>query len=160
MPLTHKVFANAGKYALLANINWTAGTIKGILCSSSLTPGQYTQAFVDDAAGSNDIVDKELSGGGYARQTLSTRATLVVSGDTATKFQQTGNSGQVSWTSLTTSDVRYVILADCTTADDTTSPLISYIDLGATYNISAGTLTITWQSDGATGTVVWKMTFS
>jgi len=50
--------------------NFGTDTLKVLLTTSSWVPDGTTEVYVDDNAGTNDIADHEVSGNGYARQTV------------------------------------------------------------------------------------------
>lgn len=94
-------------------IDWDGHTFKAILCTSSYTPDTDTH---DDLA---DITN-ELSGGDYARVTLSgitvTRSTTTITVD----------CDNISFGNPVTLTAKYLIVYDDTHASDA---LIGYVDL-------------------------------
>lgn len=119
--------------------DWVADTIKAALASSAYTPNQDTHDYF------NDITNELANGSGYTSGGVAL-ANKSLTYDTATNETRL-DADDVSWTSFTTADVRYVIIyKDTGTAS--TSKLFGYVDLGSAQAITAGTLALTWDSTG------------
>ena len=122
------------------NVDLDTNTIKVALCGNGYTPDIDTHDFFND-------ITNELSGGGYSAggNTLANAALTVDTANDRCKF----DADDVSFTSLTATNVRYAIIyKDTGTAS--TSPLIAYVNFGADNTITDGTLTIAWHNDGIT----------
>lgn len=120
-------------------INFASDTIKLALVTSSYTPDIDTQDFWDDVSAN------EASGTGYTAggATLASPTVAVVAASDLAKF----DADDVSWTISSALSTRYAVLYK-STGTASTSPLIGYIDLGATTSLSAGTLTFVWSASG------------
>lgn len=127
------------------DLEWTSDTIKIALVTSTYTPNQDTDNYANLAG----FTANELSGGGYARQTLAGK-TLTYDGPTNTvRFKAT----DPAWSAFTGTWRYAVIFKD--TGAAATSPLIGYVDFGADQSISAGVFTLNFDTtDGALRIVV------
>lgn len=132
------------KYFLSANaatINFTADSIKVMLCTSTYTPNQGTHQFKSD-------ITNEVTGTGY---TATGVALGTKTATTATRVA-TFDAADTSWTTSTIT-ARYAVVYDATPASDATRPLICYVDFGADVISSGGTFSITWDALG-----IWTLT--
>lgn len=122
-----------------AKIDLMSDTIKLAAVTSSYTPDIDTHDFWDD------VVANESSGTGYTAggATLANKTGAVVAGSDLAKF----DADDVSWTISAAFSARYLVLYKAT-GDNATSPLVGYIDLGSTYSLASGTLTLTWSASG------------
>jgi hypothetical protein len=102
------------KKFLDGDIDLLVDTIKAAVCTTSYTPAT-THEFVSD-------LTNELSGGGYARVTLTGKTTTA---GTDTAF----DCGDITFPTLTATNAGYVAIFKDTGAD-ATSPLICYINFG------------------------------
>jgi hypothetical protein len=119
------------------NIDLDGATIVAILCTSSYTPAQDTHEFVTD-------LTNELSGGGYARETLTSKAVTYDAGSNTVKW----TADPIVFTALT-GTFRYMVLA-VNSGSDATSRLIKYSDY-TTDQVAAGVdVTITPNASGLT----------
>lgn len=114
-------------------------TIKVALVTSSYTPDIDTHDFWDDVSAN------EASGTGYTAggATLANPTVAVVGASDLAKF----DADDVVWTISSALSARYAVIYKAT-GTASTSPLIAYIDLGATYSLASGTLTLTWSVSG------------
>lgn len=131
------IFNNFKKLIMNGGIDLDTDTIKVALVTSSYTPDQDVHDFFDD-------VTNEVSGTGYTAG----GATL---GSAAVTADNTDNEGvfdaaDTSWTTATITARAAVLYKSTGTAS--TSALIAYIDFGADKTSTAGTFTITWNSEG------------
>lgn len=111
-------------------IDWVADTIEVSLHTSAWTPDQANHDFFNDTT-------NEVSGGGYARQTLGTKSVNV---DTSLKHIQL-RAANSTFTSLTAT-FRYIVVSK-NTGSSATSPLIGYVDtLGQ--SVSATNYIVDW----------------
>lgn len=118
-------------------LNWTTDTIKVALVTSSYTPNQDTDNFANLAG----FTANELSGGGYARQTLGTKTLTFDAASNTVRFK----AADTVFGAAFTGTFRYaVVLKDTGTAS--TSPLIAYVNFGSDQSVSAGTFTINWDT--------------
>jgi hypothetical protein len=125
------------QYDGTAVVDWDTDTIKVMLLTGH-TENQDTHDFV------NDVVANEVSGTGYTADgaTLGSKA---ITYDTASD-QVRMDAADTTWTTSTISATEAVVYKD--TGTDATSPLIGYIDFGATVSTTAGTFQITWDATG------------
>ena len=119
--------------------NWSAGTWRIMLVTSSYTPDP-DHDFV------NDVVANEASGSGYARQDVVGRS--VVINDASDRAEH--NADNQTWASLT-STFRYAIIYFSVTSD-ADHELQRCIDLGA-QSLTAVPFTIQWDGGASSGTV-------
>jgi hypothetical protein len=125
------------QYDGTAVVDWDTDTIKVMLLTGH-TENQDTHDFV------NDVVANEVAGTGYTADgaTLGSKA---ITYDTASD-QIRMDAADTTWTTSTISATEAVVYKD--TGTDATSPLIGYIDFGATVSTTAGTFQITWDATG------------
>jgi hypothetical protein len=145
MAVSAKWYGNAFVAAFNKEIDFNSDTIKISLHTSSYTPNQDTDAYVDDL--SNEV----SAGGGYTTggKTLASCTASYDAGSNTFSLDAT----DVSWTSATFT-ARYAVIYDDTPGTTATKPLIGYIDFGEDQSPSNGTLSITFDSAGiATVTV-------
>lgn len=128
------------------DIEWTTDAIKVALVSSSYTPNQDT----DNYANLSGFTTNELSGGGYARQTLGTKTLTYDGASNTVRFK----AADAAFGPGFTGTFRYaVVFKDTGTA--ATSPLIGLINFGADQSITSGTFTINFDTtDGVLRIVV------
>lgn len=128
------------------DIEWTTDTIKVALVTNSYTPNQDT----DNYANLSGFTTNELTGGGYARQTLGSKTLTYDTATNTIRFK----AADPSWTAFTSAAFRYaVIFKD--TGSAATSPLLGLVNFGADQAISSGTFTINFDTtDGALRIVV------
>jgi hypothetical protein len=129
---------DAGKVHLnrvVTQANPVAGTVKVILLQNTWTPSQ-----VDTV---DDITSYEANGTNYARATLSSTGVSASGGEVFV------TAGSVVFSALgdSSNPVRYLILA-FDSGNDTTSPVLAYIDFGANKSPAGSTLTINWNASG------------
>lgn len=123
------------------NINFTSDTIKVALASAAYVPSQTHKFFSD--------ITNEVSGAGYTAGGATLATPTNTYDGTAT---HTLGGAAVSWSSATLT-ARYAILYK-STGVATTSPLIGYIDFGASNSSVNGTYQITWAAAGITNIVI------
>jgi hypothetical protein len=119
-------------------VDWDSDTIKAALCTSSYTPNQDTHQYASS-------LTNELSGGSYARVTLSGKTTTY---DTSTNVHKL-DCDDITWTAITAADFRYMVYIDTQTASDATSPLIAYVDFGAVQTATAQDVVVGIDAAGA-----------
>jgi hypothetical protein len=114
-------------------------TIKIALLTSSYTPDIDTHDFFDDVSAN------ESSGTGYPAggNTLANTSWAVVTASDLAKW----DADDTSWTISSSLSARYIVLYK-STGTPGTSPLIAYGDLGSTYSLSSGTISIAWNASG------------
>lgn len=115
------------------DIDLENNTITVLLLTSSYTPDADHDVLAD-------VSTYELSGGNYARKTLSGKNLTQDDANDRAVF----DADDVSWSSLTAADFRYVILMD----DDNADQLIYCADLGAAYGVTLANLYIRWNASG------------
>jgi hypothetical protein len=120
-------------------INLVGETIKLAAVKSTYTPDIDAHDFWDDVSA------EESSGTGYTAggATLANKTGAVVGASDLGKF----DADDIVWTITSAFSARYLVLYK-STGTPSTSPLIGYIDLGATYSFTTGTLTVTWSASG------------
>lgn len=96
---------------------------------------------IDDDTFISDLTG-ELSGGGYSRQTLTSKT--ITTDDT--NDRAIFDAADAQWTSLT-GTFRYIVVAQ-STGSDSTSRCIVTIDTGSNQAIDNGTYDITWPASG------------
>jgi len=136
MAVTSFVYGKAMQ--TLVNKEWDFDTddIVCALASSAYTPDQDTHDYADD-------ITDELSGGGYARVTLTTKTVGYTAGTNVLKL----DADDVTFTAFTAADIRYaVFFAD--TGADSVSPLLLYVDFGATLTATSQSLVVELSADG------------
>jgi hypothetical protein len=126
----------AGKHLLLKDVSWTADTIQAGLFADTYTPNVDTDQYL------SDIISNEISGGGYARKTLTTKSVGYSSDNNMAQCL----SDALSWTSLTAS-FRYVVFFQWTGTNGT-SVLLSYIDYGTAVSVTSGTWNVPVPDNG------------
>lgn len=138
MAVTAKVYGLAQQSLANKEINWTADTIKVMLCTSTYVPNQDTHRYKSD-------VTNEVTGTGYTAggATLTSTTSTYT---TATNVQML-DAADVSWPTSTIT-ARYAVIYDSTPATDATRPLIAYVDFGADVVSSGGTFSIVWDAAG------------
>ena len=137
MAITAKMYGKAYVSAFNKEIDWDTDTIKAVLCASSYTPDQDTHQYASSLTG-------ELSGGGYARVTLTGKAVTYTGATNTTML----DCADITFPALTTTDFRYLVFVDTQTGSDATSPLVCYVDFGATQTATAQDVNITIDSAG------------
>lgn len=127
-----------------ALIDWTSGgiTVSALLVDSSSTyVPSSSDNFLSDVTGNANF--HELSGTGYARQNVTSRAVTRVDG--STKVQLT--AANLAYTAINAGTIK-AILVYKDTGTGSTSDLIAYIDSGGSKITNGGNLTIQWGADG------------
>lgn len=120
-----KVYGKGIRAFVGGEIDYTADTIKVALLDQGYVPDQDAHEFVSD-------LTNELTGGGYARVTL-TAETAVYDGPTNTLSL---GCADVTFPSLTGTNIRFaVVFKDTGTAG--TSPLICFMDFGSGQTITS-----------------------
>lgn len=118
--------------------DWLSDTMKVALLTSSYTPSQDTHKLW------SEVDSRETSGTGYTAggATLGSKTMTYTAGTNVIMF----DAADVSWTTSAIT-ARYAVVYKAGTAA-ATSPLMGYVDFGATQTSSAGTFTITWAAGG------------
>ncbi len=126
-------------YDSSTKIDLVNDTIKVALVTSSYTPDIDTHDFFADVSAN------ESSGTGYTAggETLASKTFAIVTASDLAKF----DAADVVWTITSELSARYAIIYK-STGTAGTSPLIGYVDLGTTYSLANGTLTLTWNASG------------
>jgi hypothetical protein len=122
-----------------------ADTIKVALVTSAVTPAAADA--VPSMSGGTTNYTEVTAGGGYTAggETLDTLDNCVTEVGGTVTFDDTGAT--VTWTQngASPTDARWAIIYNDT---DATNRAIAFMDLGATIDLSAGDLTITWNASG------------
>lgn len=128
-----------GQYSSTAarRVDWPTDTIKVTLHTATYTPNQDTHVFA------SDLTNELSTGSGYTAGGV-TLATKSTSYDSTTNEARL-IAGNAAWTNLTATFRYAVIWKDTGTAG--TSPLLGYVDLGAT-TISGTNFTLTPDATG------------
>ena len=120
MAVSSHLYGLALKSFATAAVNYTGGTVKAMLCTSSYVPDQDAHQFKSDVTG-------EVTGTGYtAGGAALTTKTLTYDAPSNTL---TLDADDVTWAAATITARYLVFYVDTGTAS--TSPLISYVDFGA-----------------------------
>lgn len=117
-------------------IDYDTDTITVVLTTSTHTPDQDTHDYLND-------LTNEVTGGGYARQTLASK-TVTYTGATN---KHVLDAADTDFTTATFT-FRNVHLADTSPGTDATRPLIGYEANDADITGGGGTLTIVWNASG------------
>jgi hypothetical protein len=138
---TAAVYGNhlLGQYSATAarRVDWVTDTIKCTLHTATYAPNQDTHTFA------SDLTNELATGGGYTAGgvTLASKTTAYDSATNQTRL----DAADVSWAGMSNTFRYAVVWKDTGTA--ATSPLIGYVDLGAT-TITGTTFTIQWDPTG------------
>lgn len=117
-------------------VNWTSDPLKCGLVTASYTPSQDTDQYWSGPQAN------ETSGAGYTAGGVSLTSTTV--GGVTGSHEIPLLAANVSWSSASFS-CRYAIIYK-NTGSAATSPLLGWVDFGATETVSSGTFTINWDS--------------
>lgn len=131
------IYNSFKKLIMDGSIDLDTDTIKVALVTSTYTPDQDAHDFFDD-------VTNEVSGTGYTAggASLANKAVTADNTDNEGVF----DADDVSWTTATIT-ARAAILYK-STGVASTSALIAYVDFTADKTSTAGTFTISWNSEG------------
>jgi hypothetical protein len=138
---TAAVYGNhlLGQYSATAarRVDWVTDTIKCTLHTATYAPNQDTHTFA------SDLTNELATGGGYTAGgvTLASKTTAYDSATNQTRL----DAADVSWAGMSNTFRYAVVWKDTGTA--ATSPLIGYVDLGAT-TITGTTFSIQWDPTG------------
>lgn len=138
MAVTAKKYGQMLLKALNKEINWTADTVKVMLCTSSYEPDQDTHAYLS-------AVTNEVSGTGYSAGGEELSGKTEEYDPETNKITLSGDN--VSWPNSTIT-ARYAVLYDDTPSLDADKPLLGYIDFGQDESSSNGTFEIQWNAAG------------
>jgi hypothetical protein len=118
-------------------VDWVTDTIKTTLHTTTYTPNQDTHVFA------TDLTNELTTTGGYTvgGVTLGTKSVTYDSTTNETRLI----AANASWTALTATFRYAIVWKDTGTA--ATSPLLGYVDLGAT-TITGTNFTIQWDATG------------
>lgn len=118
-------------------INFNNDEFKVMLVSSAYTPNINSHKYKSDIIG-------ESTGVGYnAGGLVLNNVKYTVDGNIATF-----SANNPKWEELDIDNVRYIVLYDNTPSEDTSKPLLCYIDLGDTLNILNAELEVIWNING------------
>lgn len=137
MPVVAKWYGQALLKALAKEINWSADTIKVMLCTSVYVPNQDTDVY-KDVVNPTEAVGTGYTAGG------ATLATKTITYDGVTNVI-TLDAADVTWASSTIT-ARYAVIYDDTPVSN--KPLLGYVDFGADQSSSNGNFTIAWDAAG------------
>lgn len=139
MAVTGKWYGQAFNAAFNKEIDFNSDTIKAMLTTSSYAYNSDTHNYKDD-------VTNEVTGTGYTAtgKTMTTAAIAFNSG--THKFSL--DADDLSWTGLTVTGARVLVIYDATPATDATRPLIAYVDFGADKSPANEPLNITFDANG------------
>jgi hypothetical protein len=138
---TAAVYGNhlLGQYSATAarRVDWVTDTIKCTLHTATYAPNQDTHTFA------SDLTNELATGGGYTvgGVTLASKTTAYDSATNQTRL----DAADVSWAGMSNTFRYAVVWKDTGTA--ATSPLIGFVDLGAT-TITGTTFSIQWDPTG------------
>lgn len=135
---------NAAKAQLAdGTIDYLNDTIQVMLVTSSYTP-DADDTYID-AGGANDPVDHELSGSGYTRKTLASKAINTDNTNDRAEF----DAANLTWTAINAGTAAAAIVFHNAGTGDTGAQMICYIDQGGfPITTNGGDLTITWNAEG------------
>jgi hypothetical protein len=135
--VTAKMYGQALLKALNKEINWTADTIKVMLCTSTYVPDQDNHIY-------KSSVTNEVVGTGYAAGGA-TLASKTIAYTAATNTIAL-SAASVAWPSSTLT-ARYAVIYD-STGTDASSALLGYVDFGADVSSTNGNFQINWNAAG------------
>lgn len=138
---TFKAYGQLPKALWNKEIDFGGDTIKAMLTPSTHTPNQDVHDYFDD------ISAAEVSGTGYTTGgiTLTGKTEGYSSGTNTWKLV----CDDITWTTVTITDVRNIHFVDTTPGTASTNPLIVYAVIDATLTPNAGNLT--FDLDGTNG---------
>ena len=119
-----KVYGKAMQAMVNKQVDFDSDTIKVALLKDTYTPNQDTHDYYDD-------LTNELTGGGYALQTLTSKTVTYDSGTNKVTFDCT----DVTFAGLTATDIRYAVFFG-DTGSGSTSPLLCYMDFEANQDVT------------------------
>ena len=119
-------------------INLSGGTIKVALVTSAYSPNQDSHTKKSDIT--NEITGTGYTSGGKA---LSAKVITAYNTDNEGVF----DALDTSWTSSTIT-AKGAVLYEAKGGAASADPLIAYIDFGSNKSSTAGSFTITWNSEG------------
>lgn len=99
-------------------------------------------------AGATVTYTEVAAGGGYSAggETLDTIANMVVEATGTMTFDDTGATVVWTQTAGSPTNIRYAIIYN--SSDTGLERAIAWLDIGATHDLTAGDLTITWNASG------------
>jgi len=119
--MTDNYYNTAFKKFMDGDIDLLSNTIVAMLLDSTYTPDVDNDEFIDDISGD------ELSTGGYARKTLTTKTTTV---DAVNNWVEFASDDITGWNGDTFTGARYMVIA-VNSGADATSALICYFDFSS-----------------------------
>lgn len=119
-----KVYGKAMQAMVNKQVDFDSDTIKVALLKDTYTPNQDTHDYYDD-------LTNELTGGGYALQTLTSKTVTYDSGTNKVTF----DCADVTFAGLTATDIRYAVFFG-DTGSGSTSPLLCYMDFEANQDVT------------------------
>lgn len=130
---------NFKKMIMNGGIDLDTDTFKVMLCTSSYTPSQDNDDFINDAS-SAEVTGTNYTAGG---------ATL---GSTTVTQDNTNNRGvfdaaDASWTTASIANIHYIVVYK-DTGTPATSPIVAVYDIGSDVTVINGTFTVQWHADG------------
>ena len=131
------IYQNGLKNILDGTYDLSGSTIKAILLTSGYTPNKDHDTVTDLTVGSN-----ELSGTGYSRLTLSSKAVSVDDANDRVLF----DAADLTWSLINAGDATHCVLVIDSGAD-ATSPLLACITF-TTISTNGGDLVIQWNANG------------
>lgn len=138
MAVSGKMYGNALLKALNKEVNWSADTIKVMLCTGAYSPDQDGHIY------KAQVTNEVAAGNGYtAGGSVLSGKTIAYSG---TNNTITLDAGDVAWPNSTIT-ARYAVIYD-DTGNAATSVLLGYIDFGQDTVSASGTFQITWNAAG------------
>ena len=133
-------YGNGALHVMKGNVDLDTDTLKVALTTSSYTPNKDTDDYFDD-------VTNEVSGTGYtAGGDTVTNAAVTYD---ATSDQARLDFDNPEWTGATISNARTAVLYKSRGGASSADELVAYCTFDADVSVSAGTLTLTIDSDGA-----------
>lgn len=124
---------------LNAEHDFLTSTYKAMLTTSTFTPNQDTNDFKDDVT--NEVVGTGYTAGGT---TLANKTIGYTAGSNVTKL----DCDDPTWTTVTLSDVKNVVVYNDTPATPATKPLLAFGIIDVAVNPNAGNLVITLDANG------------
>ena len=134
------IYNNAKMLIGNGTLNWTSGTYRIALVTSTYTPDIDNHVYVSS-------ITNELTGGNYVRKDTTNRTITVDSANDRADYK----ADNITWTAINAGTVGAAILYKFNT-NDADSQLIAYIDLTDTVT-NGGDFTIKWEGQASNGRI-------
>lgn len=142
--MTSAVYDNAAVHFGIGEINWTAGQtdVFATLCTGTYSPNKNTHAHYSDLTNQLAASGNYTTGGNLVYSAGTTLVTAALAANVC-KF----DSDDCTWANLTSSSTFEYTCVNHGALATAGNALITYHDMG-TQQVTAGTLTLTWNANG------------